>query len=154
VGTLNKVYKLSANDIAKKLGVSHTSVGNLLILYSMDANILELIPEKISATKAIEFVIEYGDDAYERIMMILERVESEGSKRVTDKVAKDKPKVGAKEKNYILDCIAENLPLEDLFSQITKRVKAKGNGLVQISFDLSIDDAKEFASILDDYMEV
>ncbi|AUR85201.1 hypothetical protein NVP1077O_37 [Vibrio phage 1.077.O._10N.261.45.A10] len=146
---LNSTYEMSAVEIGKRMGVSHTDVNNKLALAQSEQGIKDLVIEgKISATMAIEYLAKYGNDALERILFDLEKALNAGKTKVTASSGSSTAAFSAAKARTALELLSQGLEYEGIVAKLNKL-----KGQVDCTLTLDASDMKDLILIIEEYTE-
>ena len=146
---LNTAHEVSAAEIGRRMGVSHTDVNNKLALAQSPEELKQLvIDEKVSATMAVEYIAKYGNEALERLLFDLERALTKGKTKVTASSGGGVGPFSAAKARTALEIVSQALDYEPLVSKLNKL-----EGEVDVTFRVGADDLKDLILIIEEYVE-
>lgn len=135
---------LTSDDIANRMGVSRTDVANKLLLAEADPEIHKLVEEgKLSATNAVDYLVQHGVDALARIQFDLEKVNKTGGTRIT--AGTTKKAFSTAKMRAVLELLAKGLEYNARDLQ--------GEGLHSMEIELTVEECKELITHVEDYCE-
>jgi len=138
----------TAEQLAKRLGVSRTAVNNKLLVAESDPKVKAYIADgAISATRAIEIIIEVGQKkAAKKIKVELDRANRKGKSKVT---AGTGPKAFSVAKfRTVLELLSQGLDYEKFALN-----QDELDGEVDLTITLPKGEMSEFVNIIEDYLE-